>query len=259
MHMLPLIICTVLLFNGCSSRIPEPAGYPYSQQQKMQASYHWDVLAKDLADRINNELIISDNIETAVFVKQTCGDESKPCEPHQTSSFNEAFRDLLITNLFDFGIPTRNELTEDSIEIQYKVQVVHHRTDRNRSFQPGLLTTLSAAVVVLRNAPAEWIVLAGGALADIANSNLTLSGHYEIIITTSLISDNKYLFRASDIYYINDKDFYQYQDTAMQAKTIHLSTTDPKSQTPSVPADETATNIPSPANTTEVPGKKTDI
>jgi hypothetical protein len=189
----------------------------------MQASQHWDVLAQDLANRINNELIITDNIDKAVFVEETCGSESSPCNYNETSSFNEAFRDLLITDLVGFGIPTKNNKTEDSIEIQYKVQVVRHNADRVRTLQPGLLTTLSAAIVVLRNAPSELILLATGVALDVANSNYTSSNHYEVIITTSMITGGQYLFRASDIYYINDKDFWHYQESMPQTKTIQLS------------------------------------
>jgi hypothetical protein len=259
MHILPLILCTALLLSSCAGGIPEPVDYPNSKQQKMQASHHWEVLAKDLANRINNELIITDNINATVFVKQTCGDESKPCEPHQTSSFNEAFRDLLITNLVDYGIPTRKHLTDDSIEILYKVQIVQHNAERIRTFQPGILTALSAAIVVLRNAPTEVLILATGAMADIANANLTQNGHYEIIITTSMISDNKYLFRASDIYYINDKDFYHYRDTEGQAKTIQLSTSGQKHQTQSDTSNEGAVKGQQSADSINVPSPKTDI
>jgi len=259
MHLLPLVICAVMLLNGCTGRIPESTGYPYSQQQKMQASHHWEVLAKDLADRINNELIITDNIETTVFVKQTCGTESKPCEPHQTSSFNEAFRDLLITNLVDYGIPTRNELKEDSIEVQYKVQIVHHNTGRVRTLRPGILTAISAAIVVLRNAPAEVLILTAGVMADLANAHLTLNGHYEIIITTSMISNNEYLFRASDIYYINDRDFFHYQDTTRQTKTIQLSTATQKSDSPFTLSNEKVNQKFLSDNITDISSKKTDI
>jgi hypothetical protein len=189
----------------------------------MQASQHWEVLSKDLANRINNELIITDNLDKAVFVKETCGDEANPCKPNETSSFNEAFRDLLITNLFDYGIPTNSMQDDETIEVLYKVQVVRHNADRVRTIQPGLLTALSAAIVVLRNAPTELIILATGVAADVANSNWVSSGHYEVIITTSMVTDGRYLFRASDIYYINDKDFYHYQQSQPQTTTVKLS------------------------------------
>jgi hypothetical protein len=208
---------------SCTSRIPEPVNYPYSQQLKLQASQHWEVLADDLANRINNELIRSDHVDKAVFVKETCGDEATPCSPNKTSSFNEAFRDLLITKLFDFGIPTNSRKDDETIEILYKVQVVRHNANRIRTVQPGLLTGLSTAIVVLRNAPSELMVIAGGVAADVANTSMSSTSNLEVIITTSLITKDRYLFRASDIYYINDKDFYHYQEQLPQTKTISLS------------------------------------
>jgi hypothetical protein len=224
MHFWRVTLIFIFLLAGCSARIPEPIDYPYSQQQKMQSSHHWEVLAKDLANRINNQLIITDNIQSAVYVEPTCGDESTPCPPNMTSSFNEAFRDLLITHLFDYGIPTRNQMKEDTITIQYKVQIVRHNKDRFRSLQPGVLTAISSAIVVLRNAPSNLVLLASGVAADIANTTFTANGHYEIIITTSMVKDEKYLFRASDIYYINDEDFYHYQESGgLQTKIIPLS------------------------------------
>ncbi len=220
---LPIYILILFLVGSCSSRIPEPISYPYSQQKKMQASYHWDVLAADLANRINKQLILSGNVDKAVFVKETCGDAASSCQPNQTSSFNEAFRDLLITNLFGYGVPIKNRLDEEAIEVLYKVQIVRHNADRVRSLQPGLLTALSTAVVVLRNAPVDLIILASGIASDIANTSLVTSGNYEVIITTSMITRDQYLFRASDIYYINEKDFFHYQDTMPQTETIKLS------------------------------------
>ena len=193
----------------------------------MQAASHWEVLATDLANRINNQLIETDNIYKTVFVKETCGDESISCEQNQTSSFNEAFRDLLITNLFGYGIPTKSRPDENAIEVRYKVQVVYHNTNRIRSLQPGILTGLSAAVTVLRNAPVELVLITLGTVADYANTSLVSNGHYEVIITTSMINDDQYLFRASDIYYINDEDFYHYQENMPQTKTILLSSENP--------------------------------
>jgi hypothetical protein len=193
----------------------------------MQASAHWQVLAADLANRINNQLITTDNLDKAIFVKETCGDETISCQPDETSSFNEAFRDLLITNLFGYGVPTKSRADEKAIEVRYKVQIVRHTTDRVRSLQPGLLTGLSTAVAVLRNAPVELIILASGVAADVANTSLVTSGHYEVIITTSMITHDRYLFRASDIYYINDKDFYHYQENMPETKTIKLSSNKP--------------------------------
>lgn len=231
--MRPFFISVVIIFliGACSSRIPEPISYPYSQQKKMQAAGHWDVLAADLAGRINHQLIVTDHCAKAVFVKQLCGDEKSTCQTGETSSFNEALHDLLITNLVGLNVPTKSHADPEAIEVSYKVQVVYHHSDRVRSMQPGLLTGLSAAVVVLRNAPTELILLAAGVAADVANTSLVTSGHYEIIITTSMITDDRYLFRASDIYYINEKDFYQYQENMPEPRAIKLSSKNTAAQT----------------------------
>lgn len=221
----PVLYITLLGFAVCSctARVPEPVNHEYSQQTKMQSSHHWEVLARDLADRINNQLILTDNIERPVYVKTTCGDESNACDELQTSSFNEAFRDLLITNMFQYGVPTNSEAGEDSLKVQYKVQIVRHNSDRIRTLQPGILTALSAAIVVLRDAPSNLLIFASGMLADATNSSLATKGKYEIIITTSMIDKGRYLFRASDIYYINDKDFLHYRDKIPTSSSIKLS------------------------------------
>lgn len=216
-------VVALLLTCGCASRIPEPITYPYSQQQKMEAANHWRVLAEDLANRINNELVITDNASKTVSVKQTCGNEATPCSPMETSSFNEAFRDLLITQLVGYGIPTKKQKDDETLEILYKVQIVRHASERMRTLQPGLLTGLSAAIVVLRNAPTDLVTMAIGATADVANTSMAGQGHYEIIITTSVLDGGKYIFRASDLYYINDKDFWHYQENLAQAKTMKLT------------------------------------
>ncbi|MEE4135433.1 MAG: hypothetical protein V2I32_05095 [Desulforhopalus sp.] len=218
-----LLFILAATVTACASRIPEPVNHPYSQQKKLQASQHWEVLAYDLAGRINKQLIQSDHITQAVFVEETCGDEGEICAPGQVSAFNEAFRDLLITNLVDYGVPTSNHDHGEAIKVLYKVQVVRHRANRVRTIQPGVLTGLSAAILVLRNAPSELRILAGGIAADVANSTMATHSRHEVIITTSMIRDNHYLFRASDIYYINDRDFWHYQENLSKSKTIQLT------------------------------------
>lgn len=215
-----------LLFLICTAcgRIPEPIGYTYSQQEKMQAAHHWEVLAKDLSNKINNELIRSDFLETAVYVQETCGDESKPCEKHMTTEFNEGFRDLLITELVSYGIPTSSIPDREAITIHYKVQSVHHQTKRLRTLRPGLITALTTAVSVIRNAPTELVAIALSAGVDYANTTYAKKSDYEIIITTSMIFRQHYLFRSSDIYYINGADYHHYQhDKNDKATTIELT------------------------------------
>ena len=210
----------LLLFAIGCSRIPQPASYAYTEQQKMQAAHHWDVLASDVANQINNQLIRSDYIDKAVYIKGTCGSDAEPCERGQTTQFNEGFRDLLLTRLVNFGVPTSAEKHVADIQIDYKVQVVYHAADR-LTVPPGSLTVLTALVMVFRQAPTELQALALAAGIDTVNSAGPRNGHYEVIISTSMVADEKYLFRTSDIYYINDKDFWHYQDYST-GKTIQM-------------------------------------
>ena len=58
MRTVSVIFLFLFMIGGCG-RIPEPIGYKHSEQHKMQAAYHWEILAKDVANQINNELIIT--------------------------------------------------------------------------------------------------------------------------------------------------------------------------------------------------------
>jgi hypothetical protein len=210
----------LFLFSTSCSHIPQPAPYAFSEQQKMQATHHWDILASDVANQINNQLITRDYIDSSVYIQSTCGSDSTPCDQNETTQFNEAFRDLLITRLVSFGVPTSAEKKKNDIEVLYKVQVVYHASTRY-ALAPGTLTALTTAISVFRNTSgiAQSLALAAG--IDIAYATSPGHGHYEIIITTSMVTDEKYLFRTSDIYYINDPDFWQYQIRST-GKTLQL-------------------------------------
>jgi hypothetical protein len=216
-----LIGCLILYCSGCT-RIPQPVTYDYSEQQKMQAAHHWDVLANDVASQINTTLLQNNYSSAPVFVRMTCGTENTPCQPAETTQFNEGFRDLLITQLVHYGVPTSANEDPKAITVNYKVQVVYHRDKRTAARPPGVLTALTTAVSVLRWSSIDVQAVATAGFMDLASSYTDDAGQYEIIITTSMISKNKYLFRTSGIYYINDLDFWHYQNTT-QGKEIQIT------------------------------------
>jgi hypothetical protein len=128
----------------------------------------------------------------------------------------------LITQLVHFGVPTSANEDPRSIIVNYKVQVVYHRDKRTAARPPGVLTALTTAVSVLRWSSYDVQAVAAAGFMDMASSYTNDAGQYEIIITTSMISGNKYLFRSSDIYYINDLDFWHYQNST-QSKEIQIT------------------------------------
>ncbi len=212
----------ILLFSGCS-RLPEPVGYDYSVQQKMQAAYHWEVLANDVANQINRELIRGGFITTPVFVKETCGSDTEPCQADATPTFNESFRDLLITRLVDLGVPTATEHDENSLTINYKTQLVRHAANRIRTAKPGNITALTTGIMVLRNAPRALLSIGLAGAVDLANASFVHAGHYEVIVTTSIVNHKEYIFRQSDIYYINDQDLWHYAKDNSSASNLEMT------------------------------------
>lgn len=216
------LFAVISLISGCNT-IPTPISHDYQEQKILQAAKHWDILAADLANKINNELIRNDFLNAAVYVKATCGSDSSPCETAQTSQFNEGFRDLLLTQLVNYGIPTSTEKGRDIIVIDYKVQVVLHSEGRVPRPPTGTVTGLTATISVLRNAPSQLLAIAVAGAYDYYTGVKALNSNYEIVISTSMVSKKKYIFRSSDIYYINDADFWHYQKPQELGKEIQLT------------------------------------
>jgi hypothetical protein len=227
-------LVALLLFVGCS-RIPQPQGFPYSDQRKMQAAHHWNVLANDVANRINNELIRQHYLSTPIYVRHSSRPDIRT--PGETSPFDEAFNDLLTTQLVNFGVCTLVAPAEAALVVDYKVQVVYHRASRYQWPQPGVITALTAGVLVLRDASTELLALAAAAAADTLNATSVVNGHYEIVITTSITDKNKYVMRTSDIYYINDADSWQYRQIN---PAVEIELTDRNGTVPTAKAKGTA-------------------
>lgn len=185
-----------------------PVAFQYTTQQKMQAAHHWDVLANDVANEINSELIKQDFLEEPVFVKHACG-EPDNCGNGTSTPFDEGFNDLLVTQLVNFGVPTLVEEDETGLVVDYRIQVLYHRKGYLQ-LAPGTLTTLTSAVIVLHNAPWKVQTFVSAVVNDIFGTMMVVNDKYEVIVSTSIKKDNKYLMRKSDIYYISDPDFWHY-------------------------------------------------
>jgi hypothetical protein len=221
--MIPRAIVFILLnliIYGCA-QVPTSVTYPYISQQKMQAAYHWGVLAEDVATQVSETLKAKNLLTESVFIQPYCGTPSEPCSAHNETPFGEGFTDLLLTKLVNSGVKVSTD-EKNALIVTSKVQVVYHRANRDIP-KIGALAVLTAGVFVLREAftywdtPARIAAVAGTALvlseAD-DSTNGFFAGrlpHHEIIISTSILKDKSYLMRKSDIYYINDADFWHYK------------------------------------------------
>ncbi len=212
-YLIPLIVllCTAI---GCTSQVPKPATYPMTFQQKMQAAHHWDLLAQDVAEQV-----------------WMCCSEREGCEmghgrpiyvEPKPGVFGKAFRNLLIAHLVQpkvDGVPqwtgclVAEEKTEDSLVLRYDVQLIKHRANRFNRPMPGTFTVLGTGISVLRNPSSGTLKALGigaGVLTDLWIGSAATLPHHEVIVTTSIVKDNQYLFSKTDLYYINDPDFMHY-------------------------------------------------
>ena len=148
---------------------------------------------------------------------------------------------MLLTKLLNKGVRTIEVKEPTALKISYNSQVVYHKAPLKEP-RAGKIALLTGAVLVARellwnsyghdylawsNAQ-SLIAVAGGALTGMAL--LDDAGHglfkqyapnTEIIITTSVMNGNQYMFRKTDCYYINFADSWHYNDDT-PSKTIKV-------------------------------------
>ena len=67
--LITLLLLVSMLLVSCTSQIPVPTNYPYTEQQKMQAAHHWDVLAADVVEQLKQSNKISQSMPLYVVPK----------------------------------------------------------------------------------------------------------------------------------------------------------------------------------------------
>lgn len=208
-----LLVPMVAVIFGCATPAPVASNFPMSYQKVARAAHHWDVVADD---------VVTQTLSTIGQRPQLQG-RSIFVVPAKSTAFNTAFREFMITHLVDHGadVPVCSMQDDTAgfsasgpeVRIQYDTQVISHGT-RLPDYQPGRVTLLAAGVAVLRNAfessmsrGEENLALIGaGALADWGLGHFARTTATEIIITTTIAENNRFVMRKSDIYYVPDAD-----------------------------------------------------
>lgn len=195
------------LSAACRSQLPIATTYPATSQQKMQAAHHWDVLAEDVAERVEAVLDERKDIENVPLDVKMSGQ----------GPFYEVFKELVTSQLVSRGVQVPAE-DEGAMALFCRVQIVRHSKRAQRPF-PGLLTALGAGVSVARDVTSEWLVGAVGAglLADVGVGYLATASDIEVVVTNSIVHRNRYVMHTSDIYYINEPDWRHYGATVAGA------------------------------------------
>lgn len=204
---------TSLMLSGCfyanTSQAPIATTYPYTEQQRMQAAQHWDVLARHEAssilqrERVRNRDLHITAADNAEFRAYSGGE------------FERGFRTLLTSELVSRGANLTTVPTANSANISINVEVVEHR-DRGFVRPPiGAFTALTAGIAVATIPFNQWSepalgLIPAGMIADVTSGSWTHTGNEEIIVTTQIIDGERILYSSSNIYYINAGDRRQY-------------------------------------------------
>ena len=205
------------LLAGCfgvhTSQAPIATTYPLTEQQKMQAAHHWDVLAQHQAGMLVQKL------------------NNRPLYIHgadQATPFNTTFDSLLTSQLVSAGAVVRTS-PNMAAKVSYKVQVVEHK-DRDSIRAPeGAYTALTTGIAVATLPFNQWsepaLALIPAAVgADLFSGSLTSETKQEVVITTQVTDAGQILYSNSSIYYINPGDNDHYKAKAEKAtKPVNVS------------------------------------
>ena len=182
-----LAILLALVFLTSCAQVPKEAPYLLSYQYKMQASHHWNLLAKKVADDVESKFGY-DNEKGPIFMSDA------DCTP-----FGKAMRTFLATELKHRGL----YLTTDKnspYTLVGDVQLVFHMADRRNTYGglPFFLLLDVPQTILLGETDFNW----------------RTKPHSEVIVTYELLKNERSLLRDSEIFYVNYADCNHYVEVA---------------------------------------------
>lgn len=199
------------LLGACSNQ-PVGKWQERSQQMKLNAVQHWGLIAEDAVEQTRLAVSSQESIKNRpLYVTDNRG-----------THFDRAFRNYMITGLVNAGMIVSDK-KEGAVEISYESQVVRHGASFDPSvfgYKPGMATAGVAGFWVLRNASTSG--LAAGTLAAAAGYDafkVTEPTGVELLLTTSIVSQNQYLMRNTDAYYIEKADAYLFEPCKSRSAT----------------------------------------
>ncbi len=234
---LALLLCAAGL-AGCAAPpdLPQPQAHAPSTQKTARAVHHWDVLAADVAARTAAKLREWPAGAHPIYVTPVE-------EPGGVPGFGAGFRSLLITHLVERGLTMATQPSD--VRLAVGVQLVQHvappgdgarpvllgegvRVARDASMENGdyLLAwappgpapvALSGAgaggatgvvpATVSSGTVASVVLGAPDAARPVVVQRLASGpARTEVLVTTSLESEGRYLARTSDVYSIDQAD-----------------------------------------------------
>ena len=199
-----------LAISGCASDrsldAPVPQAYPHSYQKQLQASQHWEIVADDMSNQVIMNLQARGIFDKPVYV----------AIKSNHSAFSQALNDFMISNLVKKGAKV-SRTKEKSTVLDYKIQVLKFNSNRSVALPSKVpLTVLAGSVVVTRLVADavdltgfEQAIISGAVLADLWANDI--APKLELVVTASIVENNLYTLRTTDIYYANAEDINLYR------------------------------------------------
>jgi len=220
------LIPLALSLFGCATPVPVAQNFPMSDQLVANTVHHWDVVAADVVNTTLNAISANAVLQNRPIYVPRFAD---------ASSFESVFSDFLINHMVSKNMPVNVCSTAEGskaqpgflmdgpeVQINYEARIIRHRFNMPNP-HPGEITILSAGVAVLRgifesgNFSRDFKIassIAGiGALEWWANYRGKTT-RTELLITTTITENNRFIMRRGDIYYVPDEDARLFLETA---------------------------------------------
>jgi hypothetical protein len=184
--------------------MPSAEPFPDASLRKAKSAEHWNVIAGDVASQTAG-LRNRPELQGKPLYVSPSGDNS---------DFSRGFQSMLISKLVNGGMNVATR-PEGALQVTYEAQVVRHLAGQG-DYQPGTVAALAGGILVAREiaigsasstAKAVGVTaLIAGADLLVAHAKLHSATNTEVIVTTSLIDNNRYLMRKTDVYYVEDAE-----------------------------------------------------
>ncbi len=198
-----------------NNEAPVATNFQTSTQHKLQAGEHWNLIARDSAKAIN------ENLQRA----GSCIPKSTECRPvfvrtpEYLTEFSRAFYNQLKTALVDSGVAVAKRNQPGALEMEIDVQPIKFTGNRPQYRYAGVASELGQGVWALRDVadmnPSDSTLSPSPPLAksEIWFRSQFASGQTpktEIIVTLSLVDTRTYMARSTNVYYVADSDSQLY-------------------------------------------------
>ncbi|MDO9051116.1 MAG: hypothetical protein Q7U70_06470 [Methylotenera sp.] len=198
------MIVSSIFLTSCATEIPQAKSFQSTAQRKAMAAQHWGMIATDAVDQTR----------LALAKQATLNGSPLYVSDNGSTDFGRAFRKYMIAGLIDAGY-TVSATKEGAIEVGYEAQVIRHASSfepRLFGYKPGMATGGVVGFWVLRDALKYWSttnlglgsVVAAASYDGYRAVNPGETG-VELLVSTSIIHNNRYVMLNADAYYI-DKD-----------------------------------------------------